>query len=59
MRETKKANKPMFWIGIATVAISIIFFLIEKEEFANKIWAIPIWIIGIGLMANSGYRPLK
>ncbi|MCX6826213.1 MAG: hypothetical protein NTV06_02930 [candidate division Zixibacteria bacterium] len=54
-----KENKPMFWIGIAIVAIAVIFLLITKEEFENKLWAIPIWIMGIGLIAGSRYRFLK
>jgi cell division protein FtsW (lipid II flippase) len=57
--ETKKENKLMFWIGIAIVAIAVIFFLTEKEEFENKMWAVPIWIMGIGLIAGSQYRFLK
>jgi membrane-bound ClpP family serine protease len=52
-------NKPMFWIGIVIVAIAVIFFLTAKEEFENKMWAVPIWIMGIGLIATSGYQPLK
>jgi len=58
-QEAEKENKLMFWIGIAVVAISMIFFLITKEEFENKLWAIPIWIMGIGLIAGSRYRFLK
>lgn len=58
-QETKKENKLMFWIGIAIVAIAVIFLLITKEEFENKLWAIPIWIMGIGLIAGSRYRFLK
>jgi len=58
-QETIKENKLMFWIGIAIVAIAMIFFLTEKGEMENKMWAIPIWIIGIGLIANSRYRLLK
>jgi len=55
-QETKKPNKLMFWIGIVIVAIAVIFFLTAKGEFENKIWAIPIWIMGIGLIATSRYR---
>ena len=58
-QETKKENKLMFWIGIAIVAITVIFFLTAKEEFENKMWFIPIWITGIGLIAGSRYRLLK
>ena len=58
-QETKKENKLMFWIGIVIVAISVIFFLTAKEEFENKMWAVPIWIMGIGLIAGSRYRFLK
>jgi cell division protein FtsW (lipid II flippase) len=58
-QENKKPNKPMFWIGIAIVAIAVIFFLTTKEEFENKMWAVPIWIMGTGLIAGSGYRILK
>lgn len=57
--ETEKPNKPMFWIGIAIVAIALIFFITEKGEFENKMWAVPIWIMGIGLIAGSRYRFLK
>ena len=58
-QEKEKENKLMFWIGIVIVAISMIFFLTEKEEMENKMWAVPIWIIGIGLIANSRYRLFK
>ena len=58
-QETKKENKLMFWIGIVIVAIAVIFFLTAKEEFENKMWAVPIWIMGIGLIAGSRYRFLK
>ncbi len=58
-QETKKENKPMFWIGIVIVAISVIFFITEKGEFENKMWAVPIWIMGIGLIAGSRYRLIK
>jgi len=58
-QENKKPNKAMFWIGIAIVAIAAIFFLTAKEEFENKMWAVPIWIMGTGLIAGSRYRFLK
>jgi len=58
-QETKKENKLMFWIGIVIVAITVIFFLTAKEEFENKMWVVPIWIMGIGLIAGSRYRFLK
>ena len=58
-QEMQKENKPMFWIGIVIVAIAVIFFLTAKGEFENKIWAIPIWIMGIGLIASSQYRLIK
>jgi len=58
-QETKKENKPMFWIGIAIVAIAVIFFLTTKEEFENKMWAVPIWIMGTGLIVGSRYRLIK
>jgi len=58
-QETKKENKLMFWIGILVVAIAVICFLTAKEEFENKMWFIPIWIMGIGLIAGSRYRLLK
>ena len=57
--ETEKPNKAMFWIGIAIVAIALIFFLTEKGEMENKMWAIPIWMMGIGLIATSRYRLIK
>ena len=55
----KKENKLMFWIGMAIVAIAVIFFLTAKGEFENKMWAIPIWMTGIGLIAGSQYRLIK
>ena len=58
-QETKKENKLMFWIGIAIVVIAVIFFITEKGEFENKMWAVPIWIMGIGLIAGSRYRLIK
>jgi cell division protein FtsW (lipid II flippase) len=58
-QETKKENKLMFWIGIAIVAIAVIFFLTAKGEFENKMWVVPIWIMGTGLIAGSRYRLIK
>ncbi len=58
-QEMKKENKLMFWIGIAIVAIAVIFFLTAQEEFENKMWAVPIWITGIGLIAGSNFRLFK
>ena len=58
-QENKKPNKTMFWIGMAIVAIAVILFLIMKEEFENKMWVIPIWIMGIGLIAGSNFRLFK
>jgi uncharacterized membrane protein len=58
-QENKKPNKAMFWIGMAIVVIAVIFFLTTKEEMENKMWAVPIWITGIGLIAGSRYRFLK
>ncbi len=58
-QETKRENKLMFWIGIVVVATAVMFFLTAKEEFENKMWAVPIWIMGIGLIAGSRYRLLK
>jgi cell division protein FtsW (lipid II flippase) len=58
-QEPKKENKLMFWIGIAVVAIAVIFFLTAKEEFEDKMWAVPIWMMGIGLIAGSRYRLIK
>jgi len=58
-QETKKENKLMFWIGIVVVAIAVIFFLTAKGEFEDKMWAVPIWMMGIGLIAGSRYRLLK
>ena len=58
-QETKKENKLMFWIGIVIVATAVMFFLTAKEEFENKMWAISIWMMGIGLIAGSRYRLLK
>ena len=59
LKEVKKPNKAMFWIGIAVVVIAVIFFLTEKGEMGNKMWALPIWMMGIGLIAGSQYRFLK
>ena len=59
MPETEKPNKAMFWIGLAIVAVAVIFFLTEKGEMENKMWAVPIWIMGIGLIAGSRYRLIK
>jgi len=58
-QEKIKENKIMFWIGIIIVAVAVIFFLTMKGEFENKMWAVPIWIVGIGLIANSHYRFIK
>ena len=57
--EVKKENRIMFWTGMAMVAIAIIFFLAIKGEYENKIWAVPIWMMGIGLIAGSRYRLIK
>ena len=58
-QKTKKENKLMFWIGIVIVAIAVIFFLTVKKEFENKMWAVPIWIMGTGLIARSNFRLFK
>jgi len=58
-QEKIKENKIMFWIGIIIVAVAVIFFLTMKGESENKMWAVPIWIVGIGLIANSHYRFIK
>jgi FtsH-binding integral membrane protein len=56
-QENKKPNKPMFWIGIAIVAITVILLLIGGKEL--RIWPIPIGIMGIVFIGTSRYRPLK
>ena len=56
--ETKKPNKLMFWIGIATVAITVILLLTGGEE-GLMIWPIPFGIMGIVFIGTSRYRPLK
>ncbi|MDD4990478.1 MAG: hypothetical protein PHW31_04235 [Candidatus Pacebacteria bacterium] len=56
-QETKKENKPMFWIGIAIVAITLILLLTAKEELGTSF--IPLGIIGIVFIAASRYRIMK
>ncbi len=46
-------NKIMFWIGIGIVAITAILLVVMEYNW------VPIGIIGIGLIAASGYEPLK
>lgn len=58
-QQTQKPNKVMFWMGIAVVTVAVAFFLATKGEMEGKMWAIPIWIVGIGLIANSQYKPFK
>ncbi|MFH1575469.1 MAG: hypothetical protein ABIB55_00810 [Candidatus Nealsonbacteria bacterium] len=56
-QETKKPNKPMFWIGIVIVVITVILLLTGGEEL--KLWPIPFGIMGIVFIGTSRYRPLK
>jgi len=58
-QENKKPNKAMFWIGIAIVAIAVTFFLTAKGEMEDKMWAVPIWMMGTGLIAGSNFRLFK
>ncbi len=46
-------NKIMFWVGMAIVAITVILLVVVEYNW------VPIGIIGIGLIATSGYKPLK
>ena len=55
--KNKKGNKPMFWIGIVIVAITVVLILTAKEEL--WMWAVPFMIMGIVFIGASGYRPLK
>jgi hypothetical protein len=56
-QETKEANKPMFWIGIAMTVIAAIIFLSAREELG--MWPIPFGIIGIVFIGASRYRLMK
>jgi len=56
-QETKKINKPMFWIGIVIVVITVILLLIAKEKLG--MWPIPFGIMGIVFIGASRYRLMK
>jgi len=56
-QETKKPNKPMFWIGIVTVVITVILLLTGGEEL--RIWPVPFGTMGVVFIGASRYRPLK
>ena len=55
--KNKKGNKPMFWIGIVIVAITVVLILTAEEEL--WMWVVPFMIMGIVFIGASGYRPLK
>jgi hypothetical protein len=48
-------NKPMFWIGIALIAITAILLLTVKEDIPLGIMG----IMGIVFIGASKYRPMK
>jgi len=54
---TKKPNKPMFWIGIVMIVITVILLLTGKEELGMS--PIIIGIIGVVFIGASQYRPMK
>ena len=56
-QENKKPNKPMFWMGIAMMAIAVIAFLTLREQSGT--WPIVIGIIGIVFIGASKYRLMK
>lgn len=56
-QETKKINKPMFWIGIVMVVIVVILLLTAKEDLG--MWPMILGIIGIVFIGASRYRPMK
>lgn len=54
---TKKANKTMFWIGIAMIIIVATLLLTVKSDLG--VWPMFIGLMGIVLIGASKYRPLK
>jgi len=56
-QETKKANKPMFWVGIIMIGIAVVpLIVIEKDLGA---WPIILGFLGIIFIGASKYRPMK
>ena len=56
-QETKKINKPMFWIGIVMIVIVVILLLTVKEDLG--MWPMILGIMGIVFIGASRYRPMK
>jgi hypothetical protein len=56
-QQTKKINKPMFWMGIAMIVISAVLFLtVDKDQ---GITPAVLAFLGLISIAASRYRPMK
>jgi len=56
-QETKKVNKPMFWIGITMMVAAAILLLTVERDLG--IQPMVIGFLGLVSMGASGYRPMK
>tara|TARA_Y100000310_G_scaffold341195_1_gene439587 strand:- start:3821 stop:3988 length:168 start_codon:yes stop_codon:yes gene_type:complete len=53
-QQTKKVNKPMFWVGLAMVVVTAALLFVDFGT-----WFIAIGILGLVAMGASKYRPMK
>jgi hypothetical protein len=55
--KTKKVNKPLFWAGIALMAITAIVLVTVEKDLG--LWPMFMGILGIVSIGASRYRPMK
>jgi hypothetical protein len=55
-QKTKKANKPMFWVGVAMIVIAAVLLLTVKEDLG--ILPAILGFLGMVSIGASKYRPL-
>ena len=55
--ETKKVNKPMFWVGIAMIAVAAILFLTVEKDLG--LTPSILGLLGLMSIGASRYRPMK
>lgn len=56
-QKNKKVNKPMFWVGIAMIAIAAVSLLTVEKDLGMS--PTIIGIMGIVFIGASKYRPMK
>ena len=57
VQEPKKANKPMFWVGITMMAIAAILFLTVEKDLGLS--PMILGFLGLISIGASRYRPMK